>query len=99
MKCDVCGKESNFEAEFTKMRRSFRSSHLTMCNDCWVNLWPHQPKTGFGLSSDGKQLLQTLSFGKKAMAEVQLAKRLHPECRLLERAARVLHADHSGLAR
>lgn len=35
-----------------------------------ANLWPHQPKTGFGLPSDGKQLLQTLSFRKKTVDQV-----------------------------
>ena len=36
---------------------------------------------------------------EEAQKYLALAKRLHPECRLLERAARVLHADRSGLAR
>jgi hypothetical protein len=31
-----------------------------------TNLLPYQPKTGFALASDGKQLLQTLSFSKDA---------------------------------
>jgi Flp pilus assembly protein TadD len=35
-----------------------------------INLWPHQPKTGFGLPSDGKQLLQLLSFRKKTIDQV-----------------------------
>jgi tetratricopeptide (TPR) repeat protein len=35
-----------------------------------VNLWPHQPKSGFGLGTDGKQLLQLISFSKTARAEI-----------------------------
>jgi tetratricopeptide (TPR) repeat protein len=34
MKCDVCGVESDFEAAFTKERRSFRRSLQTLCPLC-----------------------------------------------------------------
>jgi len=40
----------------------------------WValaSLWPHQPKSGFALPSDGKQLLQLLAFRKKDMEQIQ----------------------------
>lgn len=36
-----------------------------------VNLWPHQPKSGFDLPTDGKQLLQLISFRKDAIDQVQ----------------------------
>jgi hypothetical protein len=36
-----------------------------------VNLWPHQPKGAFGAPTDGKQLLQTLSFKKEFITELQ----------------------------
>lgn len=36
MKCDVCSTESDFEASFVKQRRSFRSTHQTLCPACWT---------------------------------------------------------------
>src|SRR5258706_255630 len=36
-----------------------------------VNPWPFQTKTGFALPTDGKQLLQLISFRKKALDEVK----------------------------
>jgi hypothetical protein len=36
MKCDICGTESDFDAGFIKERRSFRSSHRTLCLTCWT---------------------------------------------------------------
>ncbi len=35
MKCDRCGKESDFEAGFIKRRKSFSSSQKTLCPSCW----------------------------------------------------------------
>jgi Tfp pilus assembly protein PilF len=35
-----------------------------------VNLWPHQPKSGFDMPTDGKQLLQLVSFSEKARMQV-----------------------------
>ena len=36
MKCDVCGRESDFEASFTKERKSFRIAQRTLCPACWT---------------------------------------------------------------
>ncbi len=36
----------------------------------FINLWPHQPKSGFDLPTDGKQLLQLISFSKKSKDQV-----------------------------
>jgi len=47
---------------------------LFLWANLWVavaNLWPHQSKSGFSLPSDGKQLLQTLSFKKESIEQVQ----------------------------
>lgn len=49
-------------------------ARLFLWANAWValaNLWPHEPKTGFALPSDGKQLLQLLSFRKKDMEQIQ----------------------------
>lgn len=34
MKCDVCGTESDFEASFSKERKTFRSTEQTLCHAC-----------------------------------------------------------------
>ncbi len=39
-----------------------------------VNLWPYELKSGFGVPNDGKQLLQTLAFTKKALQQVECAR-------------------------
>jgi hypothetical protein len=36
MKCDVCSKESEFEAAFTKQYRFLHRSDLNLCPTCWV---------------------------------------------------------------
>jgi tetratricopeptide (TPR) repeat protein len=36
MKCDSCGKETDFEQGFIKERKSFRSSFRTLCPTCWT---------------------------------------------------------------
>jgi tetratricopeptide (TPR) repeat protein len=51
-----------------------KAARLFVWANAWVvcvNLWPHRPKTGFGLATDGARLLQLLSFGKKALNETQ----------------------------
>jgi len=47
---------------------------LFLWANAWValaNLWPHQPRTGFALPSDGKLLFQLLAFRKKDMEKIQ----------------------------
>jgi tetratricopeptide (TPR) repeat protein len=46
-----------------------------------VNLWPHQPKSGFDMATDGKQLLQLVSFSEKARRQI-LAQRFALEARM-----------------
>ena len=49
-------------------------ARLFVWANAWVlliNLWPHQPHMSFGLLTDGGQLLQLLSFRKKAIARLQ----------------------------
>src|SRR4051812_46886579 len=37
------------------------------------NLWPYQPKSGFGVATDGKQLLQLISFSKTSASAACIA--------------------------
>jgi len=37
MKCDICGTESDFDAGFIKERKTFRTSHRTLCPACWIH--------------------------------------------------------------
>jgi tetratricopeptide (TPR) repeat protein len=65
-----------------------------------VNLWPYQPKGGMGIATDGKELLQLISFNKKARAHV-LAQRFALEaymCREQGQIQRARELLDEGLA-
>jgi tetratricopeptide (TPR) repeat protein len=51
-----------------------KAARLFVWANIWVffvNLWPHKPKTGFGLATDGARLLQLISFRKRSLEEVR----------------------------